>query len=70
MVFPLLVEHAQHQHALVIAHCVGADEFLLGVVASLQLLENRIAEFLAIQSFGLDTFGENVNAEASEDCFL
>ena len=29
MVFPLRVQHAEHDHALVITHGIGADQLLL-----------------------------------------
>ena len=70
VVFPLRVEHAQHDHALVIAHGIGADELLFGVVAIFQLFENCVAQLLAVKSLGLDSFGQNVHAEAGEDRVL
>ena len=67
VVFPLLVEHAQHNHALVITHGVRADEFLFGLVALLQLIEYCISEFLAVELFCFDSFCENIHAETRED---
>src|SRR5258708_5382875 len=64
MIFPLLVDHAQHDHALVMAHGIGADKFFLCVVAFLQLVENRIAEFLPVQILGLHALGHKIDAEA------
>ena len=67
VVFPLRVDHAQHDHALVVAHRLGADQLFLGVVSLLEPVENCIAQFLAIQFFRLDAFRINVDAEAGED---
>src|SRR5215469_7696978 len=67
VVFPLLVEHAQHNHALVVAHGLGTDQLLLGFVALFQLVENRIAQLLPAQGVGFDAFGKNVYPEASKD---
>src|SRR5262249_34386744 len=67
VVFPLLVEYAQHDHALVITHGFGTDKLFLCVVTLFQLFEDGVAEFLAVQSFWLNSFGENVYAEARED---
>ena len=67
MVFPLLIEHAQHDHALVIAHGIGADQLFFRVVALFQLVEDGIAQFLPAQRLRLDPFGQNVHAEAGED---
>ena len=33
----------------------------------LELVEDRIAQFLAVQRLRLDAFGKNVHAEAGED---
>ena len=43
MVFPLAIKHAKHDHALVIAHGLGADQLLLGFVALFELVEDCIA---------------------------
>ena len=67
MVFPLLIENAQHDHALVIAHGLGADKLFFAVVTRFQFLEYSIAEFLPVKSLRLDALSENVNAEACED---
>ncbi len=58
VVFPLLVEHAQHDDALVMAHRLGADQLLLGVVALFQLVEDGVAQLLAVQLFGLHALGQ------------
>ena len=54
VVFPLRIEHAQHDHALVVAHGIGANQLLFRVVAFFQLVKNRVAEFLAIECLRLD----------------
>ena len=66
VIFPLLVDHAQHDHALVMAHGLRADEFFFGVVALFELFENRVAEFLPVQIVGLHAFGNKIDAEAGE----
>ena len=33
VVFPLLIDDAEHQHTLVIAHGLGAKQFFFGLVA-------------------------------------
>ena len=48
----------------------GPIEFFLGVVTGLERPEDRVAQFLAIQGLGLDTFGENIHTEAGEDRVL
>ena len=70
VVFPLLIEHAQHDDALVMAHRVRADELFLGVVALLQLVEDGVAQFLPIQLVGVDALFLDVHAEAGEDLVL
>ena len=35
MIFPLGIDHAEHDHALVVAHGIGADQFFFGFVALL-----------------------------------
>ena len=67
VIFPLRVDHAQHDHALVIAHGVGADQLFLGVVAVFEFFENRVAQFLAVHLLGLQAFGVDVDAEARKD---
>ena len=67
VIFPLRVDHAQHDHALVVAHGLGADELFFGVVALFELVEDGVAQFLAIHLLGLDAFGVDVDAEAGED---
>ena len=42
MIFPLRIQHAEHNHALVIAHCIRPDEFLFGVVTLFELVENCV----------------------------
>ena len=63
VVFPVLVEHAQHDDALVMAHRVGTDQLLLGVVAFFQLVEDGVAEFLPVERVGVDTLFLDVHAE-------
>ena len=67
VIFPLRVENAEHDHALVMAHGLGADQLFFRVVALFQLFENRIAEFLPVQVFRLHAFRNEIDAEASED---
>ena len=67
VVFPLRIEDAQHDHALVVAHGVGADQLFFRVVTFFQLGEDGVAEFLPAQRLGLDSFRQNVHAEAGED---
>ena len=67
MIFPLRIEHTQHDHALVIAQRVRADELFFGVVTRLQQIEDGIAQFLAAQSFRLQTLGEDVYPRAGEN---
>ncbi len=43
VVFPLRIEHTQHDHALVIAHGIGTNEIFFGIVASFEFVENRVA---------------------------
>ena len=66
VILPLLVNHAQHDHALVMAQADGPNEFLFRVVALFQLRENGVAQFLPVQVVGLYAFGEEVNSEARE----
>src|SRR3984957_4082457 len=66
VIFPLLVDHAEHDHALVMAHGVRADEFFFRVVAFFQLFENRVAQVLPVQRFRLHTLGDEIDAEARE----
>ena len=70
MIFPLPVDHAQHDHALVIAHGLGADQLLFRVVALFELLENRVAEFLAIHLLRLQSLGIDVDPEARKNRIL
>ena len=67
VIFPLLIDHAEHDHALVMAHGFGTDEFLFGVVAFLELGENGVAQLGAVQSFGLHSLGDEIDSEAGED---
>src|SRR6185503_19551729 len=67
VIFPKLVEHAQHDHALVIAHSIGANQLFLCVIARLQFFEYGIAEFLTVEGFRLDALGKNIYAKASKD---
>jgi hypothetical protein len=66
VVFPLRVEHAQHDHALVIAHGIRPDQSFLGVVALFQCVEDRVAQFLAVQRLRLHSLGQNVHPKARE----
>src|SRR5271166_952150 len=66
VVFPLLVNHAEHNDALVVAHRVGANQLLFSVVTFFQLVEDGVAEFLTVQLFGFDTLGADIHPEAGE----
>ena len=70
MVFPLRIQHAEHDHALVITHCIGADKFFFSVVTFFELVENRITQLLAIKSLGLESFRQHVHTKASENRIL
>src|SRR5262249_60892883 len=70
MIFPLRIEHAQHDHALMMAHGIGTNQTFLGVIPLLQLVENRVAEFLPVQRLRLYSFGEDIDAETSKDGIL
>src|SRR5271165_1823918 len=70
VVFPLLVNDAEHDDALVVAHGLRADQLLLGVVTLLQLVEDRVTKFLAIQLIGFDSFRRDVHTEAREELVL
>ncbi len=54
VILPQAVDHAQHHHALVIAHRLRAENLLLGLVVFLQLFEDFIAQFVARQFQRLD----------------
>ena len=45
VIFPLLVDHTEHDHALVMAHGVESNELFFGFVPLFQLGKDRIAEF-------------------------
>ena len=49
VIFPELVEHAQHDHAFVMAHRLRADDPFLRIVTVNKFVEDRVAEFLTIQ---------------------
>ncbi len=60
VVFPQAVEHAQHDHALVVAHGRLADDGFFGGVVFLELLEEGLAQFVAVHLGDVDTFGFEV----------
>src|SRR5271166_1185645 len=70
VVFPLLVNDAEHDDALVMAHRVGPNQLLFRVVALFQLVEDGVAQFLTVQLLGFDAFGADVDSEAGEDLIL
>ena len=70
VVFPLRVDHAQHDHALVIAHGFGANQHLLRVIALLELGKDGVAHFLAIHLLRLKALSVDIHPEAREDCVL
>ncbi len=67
MIFPVLIQHAQHDHALVIAHRVRTNQFLFRVVTLAQLVENRVAQFLPVQRLRLQALRRDIHAESRED---
>ena len=70
VIFPLLIEHAQHDHALVITHCIRTDQLFFRVITLSQLFEDRVPKFLPIQGLRLHAFGQDVHAESREDRVL
>src|SRR5271167_3873064 len=70
VVLPLLVDDAQHDDALVMAHRVRANQALLGVVALFELLEDRVTEFLPVELLRVNTLGRDVHTEAGEQLVL
>src|SRR2546428_7003531 len=67
VVFPLRVEHAEHDHALVVAHGIRPNQLFFCVVTLCEPFKNGVAEFLPIQRLRLDTFSKNVHSESSEN---
>src|SRR5882724_1892025 len=70
VVLPKLINDAEHDHALVVAHGVGSEELLLGLVAVFEFLENRVPEFGAIEALHVDAFRGHIHSEAGENSFL
>ena len=70
MVFPLPIEHAQLNHALVISHRFGANQLLFGFVALFQFFENPIAQFGTIQFVGIEPLCREIHTKAREDLLL
>ena len=62
MILPKAVEDGEHDDALVVAHGGGAEDLLLDVVAGAELVEDGLAEFVAIELGGVDLVFE-VRAE-------
>ena len=67
VIFPLLIEHAQHDHALVVAHGLGPNQLFLGFVTVFEFLENRVPKLLPVQRLGLDAFRHEVDSKTGED---
>src|SRR5438876_544626 len=67
VVFPLRIEHAEHDHALVVAHGIRPNQLFFCVVTLFEPFKNGVAQFLPIQRLRLDAFGKNVHTESSED---
>src|SRR5438477_7030882 len=70
VIFPLLVDNSEHDHALVVAHGIGAEALFFGVVALAQLLKDGIAQLGAVEFFQRHAFGSQIHAEASEELVL
>src|SRR3984885_11991688 len=67
VIFPLRIQNAEHDHALVMAHRLWTNQFLLSVVAFFQLLKDGVAKFLSVQRLGFYAFRYEIHAEACED---
>src|SRR6266550_9551586 len=67
VVFPLRIEHAEHDHALVVAHGIRPNQLFFCVVTLFEPFKNGVAEFLPIQRLRLDAFSKNVYSESSEN---
>ena len=63
VVFPQAVEDAEYDHALVVAHGWFADDDFFGGVVFLELLEEGLAELVAVHLRDVDAFGFEVEAE-------
>ena len=50
-----------------ISHGIGANQFFFGVVAGLELIENRVAQFLSVKRLRFDPFRENIHAKAGKN---
>ena len=58
VVLPEAVEHAEHDNALVVAHLLRAEDFLLYVVTLAQFFEDGFTEIVARELVGVDLIGE------------
>ena len=63
MILPQPVNHAQHHHPLVIAHGRRAQNLFLRLVLLLQLLEDRLAQFVPAQLRRLDPRRRQIQPE-------
>ena len=54
VVFPESVEDGEHDDALVVAELDFAEDLLLGVVALAELVEDGVAELVAVELGGVD----------------
>src|SRR5580698_9090849 len=70
MVFPLAIEHAEQDHALVIAHRLRADNLFLRFVTRFELFKNCLAQLVAIELGNVNAFLRDVHAKVAEDFFL
>ena len=66
VVFPLAIEDAEHDHALVVAHGVGSNQTLLGFITLLQLVKNCVSQLLPIELVEVNLLRNDVNAELRE----
>ena len=63
VILPETVEHTEHDHALVIAHGLFADDLLLGGVPLLQLFKDRLAQFVAGEFIEVYTLRDEIEAK-------
>ena len=54
VLFPESVEDGEHDDALVVAELDFAEDFFLGVIALVELVEDGVAEFVTVELCGID----------------